>query len=290
MKKVKSLGDRIQVLRQKAGLTQQELCEKAGLSYSTLAKIERGAIRSPSIFTISAIAEALEATLERILQTVPNAGPKRVFDATDDVRKARFVYFDIHGVLIHFSERGFMTLAEEVGVNLELVENTFWHYNDAACRGDMTLAEFNKTLAKKFGVKKIDWLQHYLGAVETNRPMYDLAVEVSKRYKVGLLSNIFPDLLDALLKHKLLPNLKYAAIIDSSKVHAIKPERAMFEIAEAKAGVPPEEILFIDDSRSFVMAAEHVDWHVLWCDDYRPAESANRIRKSLGLSSKKGVA
>jgi transcriptional regulator with XRE-family HTH domain len=43
----KGLGKRLQAARQKAGLTQQTLCQKAGLSYSTLAKIERGAIKSP---------------------------------------------------------------------------------------------------------------------------------------------------------------------------------------------------------------------------------------------------
>ena len=44
------LGRRLQEARKKANFTQQELCQKAGLSYSTLAKIERGAIKSPSIF------------------------------------------------------------------------------------------------------------------------------------------------------------------------------------------------------------------------------------------------
>jgi transcriptional regulator with XRE-family HTH domain len=48
----KALGKRLQEARQKAGLTQQQMCHKAGLSYSTLAKIERGAIKAPSIFTV----------------------------------------------------------------------------------------------------------------------------------------------------------------------------------------------------------------------------------------------
>lgn len=289
MKEAKSLGTRIQVLRQKAGLTQQQLCEKAHLSYSTLTKIERGAIRSPSIFTISTISEALGTPLESILKSVTPETPKRLYEASDDVRKVKFVYFDIHGVLVHFYERGFMTLAEEVGANLELVENTFWHYNDAACRGDMSLREFNQLLAKKFGVAKVEWLKHYLGAVEANGPMHDLARDIAKHYKIGLLSNIFPSLLDALLKHKLVPALKYDAVVDSSVVHAIKPERAIFEIAETKANVLPKEILLIDDSRSFVMAAEHLEWHVLWCDDYRPAESARRIRRALGLINERTI-
>ena len=61
------MGKRLQSVRQQAGLTQQALCEKANLSYSTLAKIERGAIKSPSIFTIESIAEALNTTLDYLI-------------------------------------------------------------------------------------------------------------------------------------------------------------------------------------------------------------------------------
>jgi transcriptional regulator with XRE-family HTH domain len=63
----KALGRRLQLARKRAGLTQQELCQKAGLSYSTLAKIERGAIRSPSAFTVAHIAAATGSRLDDLL-------------------------------------------------------------------------------------------------------------------------------------------------------------------------------------------------------------------------------
>ena len=57
------LGKRLQTARQAAGMTQQVLCQRANLSYSTLTKIERGAIKSPSIFTIQSIANVLGVSL-----------------------------------------------------------------------------------------------------------------------------------------------------------------------------------------------------------------------------------
>ena len=63
----KGLGLRLQKARKAAGLTQQELCQKSGLSYSTLAKIERGAIKSPSIFTIHQIAMVLNLGIDELL-------------------------------------------------------------------------------------------------------------------------------------------------------------------------------------------------------------------------------
>ena len=63
----KGLGKRLQQMRQAANYTQQELCARANISYSTLAKIERGAIKAPSIFTVQGIAEALGVGLDQLL-------------------------------------------------------------------------------------------------------------------------------------------------------------------------------------------------------------------------------
>jgi transcriptional regulator with XRE-family HTH domain len=71
----KGLGQRLQHMRKEAGMTQQELCHKAELSYSTLAKIERGAIKSPSIFTIQNIATALGIGLDELLGSASLATP-----------------------------------------------------------------------------------------------------------------------------------------------------------------------------------------------------------------------
>jgi putative hydrolase of the HAD superfamily len=80
-----------------------------------------------------------------------------------------------------------------------------------------------------------------------------------------------------------LPNIRYDAIVDSSQVGAIKPEADIYKIAEGEAGVPANEILFVDDSRTNLMAADRQGWRVLWFDDYRPAESAEKIRNILEL-------
>ena len=61
------LGQRLQEARRTAGLTQQSLCQLANISYSTLAKIERGAIKAPSIFTIQSLTDALGISLDALM-------------------------------------------------------------------------------------------------------------------------------------------------------------------------------------------------------------------------------
>jgi FMN phosphatase YigB (HAD superfamily)/DNA-binding XRE family transcriptional regulator len=271
------LGAKLQVARKRAGLTQQQLCHKANLSYSTLAKIERGAIKSPSIFTINRIAVALGTTLNELLGVGdPGSGAKQ-----QSKSGVRFVYFDINGCLVRFFHRAFTKLAEDTGAPPDLIEMTFWHHNDTVCRGEMSIEDFNTEFARKLGVKEIEWQAYYLDAVDPIEEMQAVVAWAVERYNVGLLSNIMPGLIDSLLGRELLPALPYTVVIDSSSVGAIKPEPRIYEIAQERAGVPATEILLVDDSRSNLMAAEHQGWHVLWFDDYRPEESAERVRSAL---------
>jgi transcriptional regulator with XRE-family HTH domain len=271
------LGRSLQRARQAAGLTQQELCQRAGISYSTLAKIERGAIKAPSIFTIQNIATALGVALSDLL-------PQTNQPATIKQRAksgVNFVYFDINGCLVRFFHRAFTKLATDCGAPADVIETTFWHYNDAVCRGELSLDDFNRQLASKIGLKTLDWKAYYLEAIDPIKEMHSLVAWAASLYDVGLLSNIMPGFIPAMQSRGDLPQVNYASIVDSSEVGAIKPEAKIYDIATRMANREPSDILLVDDSRANLMAAERKGWHVLWFDDYRPDESALRIRSAL---------
>ncbi len=271
------LGKSLQDARKKAGLTQQELCQKASLSYSTLAKIERGAIKSPSIFTIQSIAGALGTSLSELMgDSIPSTDTKKRTRSG-----VRFVYFDINGVLVRFFHRAFGQLAKDSDVPADKIETAFWHYNDAVCRGELKMEAFNRVFAERLGMKALDWQSYYMEAIDPIEEMRELVVWTAERYHVGLLSNIMPGFIDEMFEHKILPDVAYDAIIDSSKVGAIKPEPRIYEIAQDWAECEPAEILLIDDSRANLMAAERMGWKVLWFDDYRPEESVQHVRMAL---------
>lgn len=275
-----ALGKKLQQARQTGGLTQQEMCQKAGLSYSTLAKIERGAIKSPSIFTISSIADVLKLSLDELVGRQVGAHTPAIETKTSK-SGIKFAYFDINGCLVRFFHRAFNKLADDMGVQPDIVENTFWHFNDAVCKGEITLEQFNAELAKGMGVKSVDWQSYYFAELEPIKEMQEVVTWAAKHYKVGLISNIMPGGIEYMLKHKLIPDLPYAAVVDSSEVNSIKPEKKIYEIAQGLAGVEPHEILLVDDSRTNVMAAEKMDWHVMWFDDFRVSESVTRVKSAL---------
>jgi FMN phosphatase YigB (HAD superfamily)/DNA-binding XRE family transcriptional regulator len=276
-----ALGKRLQMARQKAGLTQQQLCAKANLSYSTLAKVERGAIKAPSIFTIESIADVIGVTLDELMgrSSGVTAGAHKKISKNG----IRFVYFDINGCLVHFFHSAFTDLSEKTGVPLHKVEAAFWRYNDALCRGEITFDQFNKKLAKQMGVEAVDWASYYLGSVDPIKEMHELVAWAAEHYKIGLMSNIMPGMIEAMMAKNVIPALPYDVVIDSSVEHTIKPEAKVYEIAEERAGVPGSEILLVDDTRANLMAADQKNWSVLWFDDYKPADSAARVREILAF-------
>ena len=60
------LAQNIKKLRKQHNLSQEELAKKAGVTYSTLIKLESGANKNPTIKTIQQIAAALEVSLDEL--------------------------------------------------------------------------------------------------------------------------------------------------------------------------------------------------------------------------------
>lgn len=274
----KTLGRRLADARRQAGLTQEELCQQTGLSYSTLAKIERGAIKSPSVFTVAAIAKATGASIEQLLG-IKSVGSSKQVSKTG----IKFVYFDLNGVLVRFFYRAFTQIAHDAKTSAETVETLFWRHNDAVCRGKKSTEAFNKLLGNELGLKSFDWSKYYLKAIEPMPKIKELVQWAAQNYDVGILTNSMNGVVKPLIAKGVIPPVDYKAIIDSSEVGVIKPESKIYEIAQKAAGVKPQEILLIDDGRTNLVAADKLGWRVQWFDDYQPDEGIRRAKESLAF-------
>lgn len=279
----KGLGKRVQSVRKSAGLTQQDLCQKANLSYSTLAKIERGAIKTPSVFTIQGIARALNISLDELLGGVQNtaggAGDKKT--SKDGVK---FVYFDVNGCLVHGYQNAFDLIAKENGISKEIVQATYERYDGPLNRGEMTLRQFNEALARQANKVALNWEEYYLRSIEPVAGMIDMVNKVAAEYEVGLLTNAMPTMTSRMRASGLVPDVAYNAVIESCEVLFAKPDANIFTIAAEQSGHTGSEILLIDDTRTNLEAAEQLGWQTLWFDDYFPAQSIDAIKSKLELA------
>ena len=63
---IETIGDKIKQLRNKQGLTQDELARKSDLPYTTLTKIESNVITKPTIQTVMKIAKGLGISIDEL--------------------------------------------------------------------------------------------------------------------------------------------------------------------------------------------------------------------------------
>jgi len=163
----------------------------------------------------------------------------------------------------------------------EVIETLFWRHNDAVCRGQLSLQDFNGVVAKELQLEGFDWQKFYMESVDPMPGIDGLVKWAAEHYEIGILTDSMPGFVEDLQRRGLIPQAHYTAVVDSSKVGAIKPEPRIYEVAQQLAAVEPREILLIDDSRANLTAADHAGWHVLWFDDYEPEQSADRVKQSL---------
>jgi transcriptional regulator with XRE-family HTH domain len=62
------LKDNVKRFRKEKNLSQEELAKEAGITYTTLAKIESGNNTNPTVKTIQKIAQALDVTIDDLMK------------------------------------------------------------------------------------------------------------------------------------------------------------------------------------------------------------------------------
>ena len=63
-----TIGENIKRVRNKLGLTQDDLVRKSGVKHTTLTKIESNVVVKPSVQTVAKIAKALGIQMEELLK------------------------------------------------------------------------------------------------------------------------------------------------------------------------------------------------------------------------------
>jgi len=67
---LKTLGERIAILRKQKGFSQEEFAEKSGKMINTISNIERG-LSDPKITTLFAFSKALNISIQDLLRDMP---------------------------------------------------------------------------------------------------------------------------------------------------------------------------------------------------------------------------
>lgn len=192
-----------------------------------------------------------------------------------------FIYFDIGGVVIRdFSGTyKWSQMKRALGVSEQLDEdfNSFWDKAEREICLGADVESYIPILRHQFGIKVADgysMLEDFVSRFERNGSIWPVIVKAKTLCQIGLLTDMYPGMLASITNHKLMPDVVWNQVVDSSVVGAKKPDSRIFDIAQRKADVVTETILFVENNKKNIEGATAMGWQTFWYDSSQVTKSS----------------
>ena len=182
-----------------------------------------------------------------------------------------FVYFDLGGVV----EKDFSAsnkwddVREELGIGPSEEYEKFWADIEKDICTRREVDDLLPILKEKFGAKvpnNYSLLNTFVKRFEKNESIWHVIEKINKTTRIGLLTMMYPGMLDAIKASGILPNINWDVVVDSSVVKLVKSDPQIYKLAQEKTGVAGNEILYIENSKKYLPIAESFGWQTFWYD------------------------
>lgn len=199
------------------------------------------------------------------------------------------VVFDFGGVLLDWHPR--LALAGAPGVSEREVADMFsdddrygFNYFEDLRDGGMPLGEVLERYREEYGERPAElyrlfdsrWALGLTGVMPGMEPLLDDLSQAGMR--LWGLTNWAADRFDE-VRHRFPALLgKLDGVIVSGEEGMVKPDPAIYALAETRFGLDPAATVFLDDVEYNVQAAREAGWTGLW---FRSAEQARRDLRGL---------
>lgn len=202
----------------------------------------------------------------------------------------RFVYFDVGGVVIRdFSgTHKWQELKANLGVKPDqdkLFDEIFGEFESEVCIGKDVEA-FISIMKSQFGLEipaNYSFLADFVNRFEKNESIWPILHKLKASRKVGLLTNMYPNMLDAIYKAELMPDVKWDIVVDSSIEKVRKPQVEIFQLAQDRSSFRGEEILFVENGAKHIEAAKSFGWQTFLYNSSDVSGSNQKLQALLYL-------
>lgn len=132
--------------------------------------------------------------------------------------------------------------------------------------GLSTRDKFYSTLAKLSGLTETEVI-NFMSSIRPNEKLFDyIRQNLKPKYKLGVLSNVGDNRLDALFGKENLELFDDAVLSFAHGV--IKPSKEIFIIAANRLNVAPEDCIFVDDRQKHVNGAVAAGMQAILYQDF----------------------
>lgn len=163
----------------------------------------------------------------------------------------RAVFFDLGGVIVRTEyQTPRQQLAERLGMEYDDLNRIVFDSETGiqAAIGAITPQQHWESVIKRLKrpVEEMTTIRdEFFAGDVVDRQILEFLRSLRGKYQTGLISNAWGDLRDFLIREKM--DDAFDHIIISAEVGVAKPEPKIFQIALEKAGVQPNEAVFVDD-------------------------------------------
>jgi len=204
------------------------------------------------------------------------------------MNKLKFIFFDVGGVVVKdfTATDNWTNLKKTLGVPSSRFAEFDKYYSECEkqmCAGTSS-DSFLPLFTKRFALNpppNFSLLNYFVTNFQPNKSIWPIIKTVQKKYRLGLLTDMYPGMYDGIKKHNLFPPIKWNLIVDSSVEKAKKPYLKIFSIASKRAGVTPAEILFIDNNPKNLLGAKAAGWQTFFYDSKDYEKSTQELTQFL---------
>lgn len=202
---------------------------------------------------------------------------------------SKFIYFDVGGVaVVDFSGNDkWNQMISELGIPEEKREEfrNLWKKGEGElCIGSKSTEELAGELAEKIGFELepgYRMLDDFVARFERNAALCDLLDKIKDNYRFGLLTNMYPGMLDKIVEAKLLPDVKWDVVIDSTIVKMQKPNQDIYKYAQELTNLAPEEILFVENTEGNLIIPKELGWQTFLYNSYENEKSVRYLSEII---------
>jgi HAD superfamily hydrolase (TIGR01549 family) len=178
----------------------------------------------------------------------------------------------------------FSIAAKKFNLETEDIGKVFDENHDDITLGYMIPQELWKKCIEKYHLNNAsdyDFLNSWVSDYRPIKEMHEFVKRIVGSYRIGLLSNIYKGMLPLMLDKGILPKVPYDEIIFTCDVALKKPDPAIYRLAEERAGVNANEILFIDDREDYIEGARKLGWNTYLFNNKKITQSVKELEKHL---------
>lgn len=204
--------------------------------------------------------------------------------------KTSFIYFDVGGVAIKdFSDTpkwGQMFLELGFGDSAVQAKEIYSQYDDEICLGKMAVDDLIPIYREELKLAlpdNLDFLQSFVDRFNKNDGLQPIIDQLVSKVRLGLLTDMYLDMLNRIKAKGILPVAPWDQVIDSSVEKLRKPMPAIYALAQNRAKVPSQEILFIDNREKNLVPARQLGWQTFLYDSSNYDQSNAELATFLNL-------